>query len=254
MKKFLIASAATLLFAAPLMVQAHDNGKKGHNVYWHDSAGVYVKDSAGKCVRSNDWFAGSQVEGCDEIKMAAPSDADGDGVVDANDSCPNTPAGVAVNSRGCPLDSDNDGVPNYLDKCPGTRAGATVDANGCEIKAKVLMEVNLNVNFQLNSAEITEAYSDDIKRVADFMKRSPESVVVVEGHTDATGTDSYNQDLSQRRADAVASRLINNHGISADRVKTMGFGESRPIADNKTREGRAANRRVVALVKGMVEK
>jgi OOP family OmpA-OmpF porin len=252
MKKLLIASAAALL-AAPLVAMAHQAGHDGHNAYWHDSRGVYVKDGNGDCIKAKDWRPGTQVEGCDEIMMAKPMDADGDGVVDADDKCPNTPAGVVVDRMGCALDSDKDGVPNYKDKCLRTPAGAKVDVNGCHSE-KVLMEVNLNVNFATNSDVVTSAYMADIQRVADFMAKAGGSLAYIEGHTDSTGSAEYNKDLSMRRAQAVAAILVNKFGVQANRVKPEGYGESRPVADNKTSEGRRANRRVVAVVKGLVEK
>ncbi|OMH39345.1 OmpA family protein [Motiliproteus sp. MSK22-1] len=256
MKKMLITSAVVAMFSLPVAALAHDTGKQNHDVYWHDSNGVFVKDSNGDCVRGKDWFAGSRVEGCDDIPapMVTPSDSDGDGVVDVNDKCPNTPAGVLVDRDGCPLDSDNDGVPNYKDKCLRTPPGATVDVNGCEIKAQVLMEVNLNVYFALDSAVVTRAYDGEIARVADFMKKAPGSLAYIEGHTDSTGKEAYNQQLSLRRAQAVANDLVNKYGIAKNRVKAEGYGETRPVASNKTKEGRRENRRVVAVVKGMVEK
>ncbi|MEH6625648.1 MAG: OmpA family protein [Motiliproteus sp.] len=258
MKKILIASAAALL-AAPLVAMAHPGSDEGHNVYWHDSRGVYVTDGNGDCVRASDWRAGTQIEGCDEIMakpmpMAKPMDSDGDGVIDANDQCPNTPAGVLVDRRGCALDSDKDGVPNYKDKCLRTPPGAKVDATGCQIAGKVLMEVNLDVNFATNSDIVTSAYQGDIKRVADFMKKADGSLAYIEGHTDSTGEASYNKDLSQRRAAAVADILVNDYGIARSRVKPEGYGESRPVADNKTKDGRRENRRVVAVIKGLVAK
>ena len=257
MKKVLLASAAVALFSVPLIGFAHSGGEENHNVYWHDSDGTYVKDSAGNCIKAAQWFAGSQIEGCDTIEkpmMAAPVDSDGDGVVDANDKCPNTPAGVLVDRHGCALDSDKDGVANYKDKCLRTPAGAKVDASGCQIKGKVLMEVNLNVNFATNSDMITSAYKADMKRVADFMAKAPGSLAYIEGHTDSTGGEAYNQDLSQRRAQAVADRLVNDYGVARNRVKVEGYGESRPVGDNMTKEGRRENRRVVAVVKGLVQK
>ena len=254
MKKMLITSALVALVSVPVAALAHDTGDQNHDVYWHDSNGVFVKDSNGNCVKGKDWFAGSRVEGCDEIPMVTPSDSDGDGVVDANDKCPNTPAGVIVDRNGCAFDTDKDGVPNYKDKCLETRPGATVDVNGCEIKAQVLMEVNLNVNFATDSDVITSAYRGEVERVAAFMKKAPGSLAYIEGHTDSTGAEAYNQQLSLRRAQAVADRLVNDYGIAKNRVKAEGYGESRPVATNKTKEGRRENRRVVAVVKGMVEK
>ena len=78
--------------------------------------------------------------------------------------------------------------------------------------------------------------------------------LTVEGHTDDRGRAAYNKSLSQKRADAVRTTLINEFNISADRVTAIGYGEENPIADNATAEGRAMNRRVVGVVKAQVEK
>ena len=88
----------------------------------------------------------------------------------------------------------------------------------------------------------------DIQNLADFMKQYGQTSTVVEGHTDSVGTDAYNQRLSERRANAVRDVLVNQHGLDASRVDAVGYGESRPVADNSTEEGRAINRRVEAEV------
>lgn len=251
MNKLVLISAASALLALPTLGMAH-GVEDGHAAYWHNSEGVYVKDSAGDCVKTSAWKPGTQIEGCDVIMVA---DADGDGVADDADRCPDTPAGVAVDAVGCPLDSDGDGVPNYKDKCPKTAMGAEVNAEGCVVTPDmVLMEVDLKVNFAIDSAKIDSDYDGDIERVANFMKRSKGSTVFVAGHTDSTGTAEYNKKLSHKRAESVAGTLIYQFGIEENRVNAMGYGESQPVADNKTADGRAANRRVTAVVKGMIEK
>lgn len=253
MKKLVLVSAATALFTFPVLGMAHgscDDDKK-HCVYWHNSAGEYVKDSSGQCVKTSAWVPGTQIEGCDAIMS---KDSDGDGVADDADHCPDTPAGAPVSEVGCPLDSDWDGVPDYKDKCPKT-FGAAVDANGCELTEEmVMMEVDLKVNFDSNSARIASDYNGNIEKVADFMKKSEGSTVFIEGHTDSTGSDTYNEKLSLKRAEAVAGTLVYQYGIEENRVNAVGYGESRPVADNATSEGRAMNRRVTAVVKGLVAK
>lgn len=178
----------------------------------------------------------------------APADTDGDGVVDPNDRCPNTPAGVNVDRNGCPLDDDGDGVPNYKDKCPNTPAGRQVDEFGCKFVLKHTESIKLEINFAYDSDAIPAAYVGELKKVADFMKQFAGVSAVVEGHADSTGPDAYNKQLSQRRADAVRNALISNYGIAANRLSAVGYGEERPIADNKTAEGRLANRRVIAVM------
>ncbi len=177
----------------------------------------------------------------------AMADSDNDGVKDGSDKCPNTPAGETVNADGCSasqVDSDNDGVYDSLDKCPGTEAGATVNSAGC--KADEAVEITLNINFATNSSAIESQYHNELGRVADFLKTYPDTRAEIEGHTDSRGSRSYNISLSQRRADAVKSYLVNNHGVDASRLSSAGYGPDRPVADNATSAGRRENRRVMA--------
>jgi OOP family OmpA-OmpF porin len=181
-----------------------------------------------------------------------PADSDGDGVPDNLDKCPNTPKGVKVDARGCPLDSDGDGVPDHLDKCPNTPRGTKVDATGCPIQLSERVSIRLEVQFDTAKADIKPQFTPEIKRLADFMRQYPTTKVLIEGHTDNVGSPAFNQKLSERRAQAVAQSLVRDHGIAADRVQSAGYGESRPIADNKTADGRATNRRVVANIEETV--
>ncbi|MBE0486722.1 OmpA family protein [Marinobacter sp.] len=178
----------------------------------------------------------------------APVDSDGDGVPDNRDQCPNTPAGVQVDSRGCPIDSDGDGVPDYRDECPNTPAGATVDERGCEGITETVETIELQVQFPTNSSIIDASFDNEIRRVADFMNEFPETTVEIAGHSDSIGDAEYNRFLSQRRAEAVANRLTSVLGVDPDRVSAMGYGEAEPIASNDTAAGRAQNRRVEARI------
>ena len=81
------------------------------------------------------------------------------------------------------------------------------------------------------------------------MRQYPSANLVLEGHTDSTGSAAYNKKLSQQRADAVKTVLVDHYNVSADRITTVGYGEEKPIADNKTSEGRAENRRVETIMK-----
>ncbi|SET45243.1 MULTISPECIES: OmpA family protein [Marinobacter] len=175
---------------------------------------------------------------------APEPDADGDGVPDNRDQCPNTVAGAAVDSNGCELDSDGDGVVDRLDECPGTARGTEVDETGCEVVT--IDTITLYITFPVNSAEIGSEYDDDIREVADAMKEDQEVSVEIAGHTDSTGAADYNQQLSQRRAEAVADRLVEMYGIDVNRVTPVGYGEAEPVATNETSGGRARNRRVEA--------
>lgn len=105
--------------------------------------------------------------------------------------------------------------------------------------------VRLNVEFEFDKAVVRNIYGDEIQGVANAMKAHEDIQLVLEGHTDAVGTDAYNQDLSERRVAAVKERIVQDYGINASRISTVGYGESRPIADNETDDGRARNRRVI---------
>ncbi|MGD9841368.1 MAG: OmpA family protein [Steroidobacteraceae bacterium] len=167
-----------------------------------------------------------------------PADSDKDGVIDSADRCPNTPAGAKVDATGCELDGDKDGVVDRLDKCPTTPAGDKVDSVGCGLS------IALAVNFATNKADIQAADYAELDAFVQFMNDMPSAKGVMEGHTSNTGSDTYNLRLSQRRADAVKAYVVSK-GVEASRIEAKGFGEARPIADNGTEAGRAANRRVV---------
>jgi len=189
-----------------------------------------------------------------------PLDSDGDGVPDANDQCPQSPAGAIVDANGCtpakpeaPKDSDQDGVIDTLDQCPGTPTDVVVDAQGCPKLVEKQVTIRLNVQFATDKAVVTPAYYPEIEKVAEFMAKHPGTQVVIEGHTDASGLDSYNLLLSQRRADAVKTVLVNEFAIDAARIEAKGFGETRPIADNNSAAGRQQNRRVDAVLSTKVQ-
>ncbi len=105
--------------------------------------------------------------------------------------------------------------------------------------------VRLNVEFEFDKAVVRAIYGDELQAIANAMKVHDDIELVLEGHTDSRGSDQYNQGLSDRRAAAVKAKLIEMYGIAPNRVSTVGYGESRPIADNNTDEGRARNRRVI---------
>ncbi|CAG8864850.1 OmpA family protein [Pseudomonas fluorescens] len=149
-------------------------------------------------------------------------------------------------------DSDNDGVCDNVDKCPDTPANVTVDADGCPAVAEVV-RVELDVKFDFDKSVVKPNSYGDIKNLADFMTQYPSTTTTVEGHTDSVGPDAYNQKLSERRANAVKQVLTNQYGVESSRVQSVGYGESRPVADNKTEAGRAVNRRVEAQVEAQAK-
>ena len=155
-----------------------------------------------------------------------------------------------MDSRGCPLDSDGDGVPNYLDECPDSEAGAKVDAKGCYIELEEEVTIDMNIEFETDKAEIRDDHVPELNRAVNFLRQYPTTQAVIEGHTDSDGSSDYNQGLSERRAKAVYEYLINEAGIAAGRLSWEGYGESRPIADNDSADGKQRNRRVTAVVSG----
>ncbi|HTP63885.1 MAG TPA: OmpA family protein [Geobacteraceae bacterium] len=121
-------------------------------------------------------------------------------------------------------------------------------------KQPVKVCIPLNIEFQIDSAEILPEYDRDIERVSEFMKKNPGSTAVIEGHTDNVGTAEYNLKLSQRRAESVVTRLVDKFGIDKSRLEAKGYGLTQPIADNKTQEGKQKNRRIEAVITCSLEK
>ena len=173
--------------------------------------------------------------------VMAPKDSDNDGVIDAKDNCPNTVAGATVNAMGCEMDDDKDGVVNRLDQCPNTISGAKVDTVGC------MTLVNLNINFDTNSAVIKEDYKARIVNFANVMNNNTKLKATIEAHTDSIGSAKYNQALSAKRA-ASTVEVLKSLNVDASRLKAVGYGETKPAASNMNKEGRALNRRVHAVI------
>ncbi len=211
-----------------------------------DSDGDGVPDYQDKCPNT---AAGVAVgsDGC-------PLDADGDGVPDYLDECPNTPAAAVVNDKGCPtvVDSDGDGVPDDRDQCPDTPAGVPVTSSGCAAEQVAILE---GVKFEFNSTTLTNNTETILDETAQTLQDSPGFRIELSGNTDSIGSDSYNQQLSQARAESARSYLVNK-GIDPSRIEAVGYGESRPIAPNANPdgsdnpEGRAKNRRTEFKILG----
>ncbi len=111
-----------------------------------------------------------------------------------------------------------------------------------------VVSVELDVKFDFDKDVVRPDSYADIQNLADFMSQFPDTRTTVEGHTDSVGTDAYNLDLSERRANSVRKVLVDDYGVGSNRVDSVGYGETRPVADNATEEGRAINRRVEAHV------
>ena len=141
-------------------------------------------------------------------------------------------------------DLDGDGVLNERDKCPNTRPGAVVDLDGCEVEAVIELE---GIHFEFDKATLKPEAKVVLNEAAALLNKHEKVVVEIAGHTDSTGPEDYNQGLSERRAEAVEDYLTSN-GVNASRLSSRGYGESRPVASNDTKEGRAENRRVEMIV------
>lgn len=227
-----------------------------------------VPDSRDRCAGTP---AGTAVDdqGCERAQ-----DRDRDGVPDSVDRCLDTPAGVAVDAEGCTrmTDADNDGVADNRDRCPGTTFGSAVDALGCAadqtgggtgagegaaegtssgtagssgVRAVAQGDIMVlkGVNFESGSAKLLPESMNVLDSIANDLLDNPDLNIEIGGHTDNTGSAATNRRLSKERAETVRAYLVGK-GIPAARLTSMGYGPDRPIASNKTEDGRAANRRV----------
>lgn len=152
-------------------------------------------------------------------------DSDGDGVVDLDDNCPDTPAQTMT---------DQGVIDVPVDHC------------GCPQTIEVISRQTLDLKFAFASAAIERGYEAELDNLRALLKRYPAQTLVLEGHTDWIGSAAYNQGLSRVRAEAVRRYIIRDPQIEAGRVRSVGFGETRPVADNRSELGRLQNRRTVA--------
>jgi outer membrane protein OmpA-like peptidoglycan-associated protein len=198
-------------------------------------------DDKDKCPQQPEDIDGFQDDdGCPD------PDNDGDGIGDALDKCPNQAEDVDgyEDMDGCPdPDNDADGIPDIKDQCPNKKG--IPEEQGCprakEIKRGKLILVG--VNFQAGKAILDPNSYRILDQVYESLVEWPEVKLEIQGHTDSQGNYTKNKQLSQKRAEAVMIYLIQK-GIAPDRLRALGFGPDNPIADNKTANGRAKNRRV----------
>jgi outer membrane protein OmpA-like peptidoglycan-associated protein len=208
-----------------------------------DKDGDGTNDDKDKCPEEPEDKDGFQDEdGCPDL------DNDSDGMPDGQDKCP-AESGPAENG-GCPdTDKDGDGIVDRLDKCP--EEVGIQDEKGCAKQYKMVVvkkdriEIKKQIKFGTASAKIVGKESFAILGdVAQVLRDMPTlKKLRIEGHTDSVGNDAKNLKLSQNRADSVMAQLI-KLGIDPGRLEAVGFGETRPIASNATKAGRAENRRI----------
>lgn len=182
-------------------------------------------------IESSSWAAGGGALGAIAgglICYAQDGDKDEDGVFDRRDRCPDTPANTPVDHRGCPL-------PQYpvtekpAEPAPQTEVITLNDAG--------------NVLFDFDKSDLKPAAKSQLDTLMDKLRNADVVSIKVIGHTDSKGSDAYNQALSERRASSVAEYLL-SQGLAPNKLTSEGRGESEPVADNNTDEGRAQNRRV----------
>ena len=187
-------------------------------------------------------------DGCPEN----PQDIDGDGILNELDKCPREPENYNnfEDTDGCPdkvpNDSDNDGVTDDKDKCPGQKEiyNGYMDEDGCpDHELDEFSGVIEGIYFEINQAMIKRRSYPKLNKAAEVLGRYPILNFVIEGHTDSTGSDAYNMTLSEQRAQSVYEYL-SYRGIKKNRMSIEAYGESKPIATNKTSQGRAKNRRI----------
>jgi len=189
-----------------------------------------------------------KVVGLKENKGCPWPDSDNDGLSDNKDDCP-TIAGP-VENRGCPYgDTDGDGVNDNEDECPKT--AGTIDNKGCPVIEKKDQEVVdmavKNLEFKTNQAVIQQVSLPSLNTLAEKLKQKESWILNLSGHTDNVGDDDANMVLSKNRVETVKNYLVSK-GVSESRIKTNYFGETKPISDNSTPEGRQKNRRVEFVI------
>jgi outer membrane protein OmpA-like peptidoglycan-associated protein len=204
-----------------------------------DKDGDGVLDSADGCI---------DVAGPKENNGCPYSDKDQDGIFDKDDQCPDAPGPVSNN--GCPeLDTDGDGVLDKNDDCPKTPG--VPENRGCpkieQKEQEILDKAFENLEFETGKAVIKYSSLDELTALAELLKSKPGSKLKISGHTDSVGSDALNLQLSKVRAEAVRNYLVKK-GVPLNRFIVEFFGETQPIADNATPEGRAKNRRVEMIM------
>lgn len=211
------------------------------------AAGVVYRNPFGLCWRTAQWTEPKAIAECDPELMpkpaprpvAVPAPVVPLPVAEPAPAPKPAPAPAPAPIAQIP-DTDGDGVPDNLDRCPDTKAGVRVDTAGCAIPPVVVLE---GVNFATNSARLTPDSALILDAAVMALQRRGSVKTEIAGHTDDRGLSATNKVLSQRRAEAVMKYLV-SRGLDAANLSAVGYGESRPVAVNATERGRASNRRV----------
>ena len=213
------------------------------NDYFHYSFGVTFR--LGKAKDSDGDGVPDHLDECPDVPglkiLNGCPDRDGDGIPDHLDECPDVP-GLAQ-FKGCP-DRDGDGIPDHLDECPDEFG--TITNKGCPEIIQEVEKIDFHAKhilFEISSSKIKQESFSDLDEIIAIMKKFPDSRFTIHGHTDNTGSDALNMNLSKNRAKSVKDYFISK-GINASRLESDGFGKNKPIDVNDTPEGRANNRRV----------
>lgn len=145
-------------------------------------------------------------------------------------------------------DYDSDGVIKARDNCAETMTGAKINHQGCGSETRFTVKRELLVNFEIDSYYVTPFYLPEIESLANFMKKYPDANVTIEGHTSKRGTKAFNKRLSQNRAEAIKTILVNKYAVNEKRVTALGFGFSRLLLQGDDEYIHARNRRIVAEI------
>lgn len=262
------------------------NNRDGINAFYMTaSAGVSI--ALGKNKKHMDWiqteFGGNNASLEARLKQLEDQlkDDDNDGVINSRDAEPNTAAGAIVNSKGetinVPLDSDNDGITDAFDKCPNEKG--SFSSNGCpdtdgdgvidsedtcpktfgvrsnggcpeldEETKKTFEQALHGINFETGKEVIKSSSHSILDNVVSILKTHEDYNIEIHGHTDNSGDEAKNMQLSSDRAKAVKEYLTSK-GITESRIATFGHGQTQPVSTNETSEGRSDNRRVEFIVR-----
>lgn len=210
--------SAMIICAASAQVSAENSP------YWLNVNGGYVTDRNGHCVRTINWTPEKAIENCEGGETeAAPAPAAAAPVDDAaaKDDSSDADSAAAAAAAAAAVAADTAETTHEVEKI-SLAAGAT---------------------FELGGSILSDEGKAEIASLVEQFKDRDVTAVTIEGHTDSSGDAAFNQQLSEDRAEAVKAEIVANGG-NPDKIKTVGYGESKPIADNGTREGRAQNRRV----------